>query len=306
MSLLAITKWCLYGFKDSVFGTRLIFTLDKKLHEQEKKINPNAPFERKLLSKAMQCIGAAVFIWIILCAFINMIPFVQFVTSFVNYNNEKNFWMKSLFEWIFSILVLAPFQTMLRLIASIWFNNVSTMACKARELPDSGRHLPINSIIADVLYTIVFEIVFGIQSSVAEALLSFNWFLQMVSRVVHQSLIFAMYACEYKWFTMNLMLNERVHILTTSWPYYLGFGLPMHLLNELALSFNFSSYDRTALACSYLAFFPFMIVSGTFTSAPCLEDIKNNWGKCPIANPSVQVCEKLFGKFSGWFKARMR
>ena len=41
MSLLAITKWCLYGFKDSVFGTRLIFTLDKKLHEQEKKINPN-------------------------------------------------------------------------------------------------------------------------------------------------------------------------------------------------------------------------------------------------------------------------
>ena len=90
----------------------------------------------------------------------------------------------------------------------------------------------------------------------------------MVSRVVHQSLLFAMYACEYKWSTMGLQLNERVHILTASWPYYLGFGLPMHFMNEAALRCNFSTYDRTALICSYLAFFPFMIVSGTFTSAP--------------------------------------
>ena len=46
--------------------------------------------------------------------------FLQFVTSFINHKNEKYFWMKSLIEWIFSILVLVPFNTTLRLIASIW------------------------------------------------------------------------------------------------------------------------------------------------------------------------------------------
>lgn len=41
MAFLTIIKWCLKGFYDSVSGALLIFTLDKKLHEIEKKQKPD-------------------------------------------------------------------------------------------------------------------------------------------------------------------------------------------------------------------------------------------------------------------------
>ena len=85
--------------------------------------------------------------------------------------------------------------------------------------------------ISDTVFTIVVEMIFLVQGSLA-ALLPIK-ILGGVLNPLHLCLLHSLYSFEYKWFSQGLSLHKRLAFVETNWPYFLGFGLPLAVLTSM-------------------------------------------------------------------------
>jgi len=276
------------GLKDSITNVFLIISLDRKHHEMQKKANNNpGPFERKLLKGVFNSVGVSLFLWFSVCAFVNVLPALRWLTLKLGNQNEDNFmFIEHILHNLFSILWILPLSTLSKFICSFWFTDVSKLAYTMRYgRPHTSS---VSLIIADIIYTIIFEIIFLLQTYIVGYILTDFYWLHHIAMAVHWCLLYSLYSFEYKWFNMGITFDKRLMILQTRWPYFLGFGLPMYLISNASVPY----YQSTASACLYLSSFPFFIVSGTFSSAP-----KSPWHSLNICVPSSIVCSTIFTKF---------
>lgn len=88
--------------------------------------------------------------------------------------------------------------------------------------------------------------------------------LSYVLFCVHHCLLYALYAFEYKWFNMGLDVRLRILMVETHWPYFCGFGTPLFVLTSLTYSF----YPTVISACVFSLLFPFFIISATKAGTP--------------------------------------
>jgi len=122
----------------------------------------------------------------------------------------------------------------------------------------------LSNMIADLLFSVLVQIVFLLQCAVINQfpISGANYLLNLI----HCSLLHAWYAFEYKWINFGWDVKKRLLQLHTFWPYYVGFGLPMHLITTELVNY-LSEYKQGILGgCLFSAFFPVMIVSAISTS----------------------------------------
>lgn len=89
----------------------------------------------------------------------------------------------------------------------------------------------ISKLIADVLFSLVVQVLFLVQSMVVR-LLPINY-VGVILCFVHLCLLYSLYSFEYKWFNMGWELHKRLTYIESNWPYFIGFGMPLAILTQL-------------------------------------------------------------------------
>jgi len=152
----------------------------------------------------------------------------------------------------FSTLWILPFFLLSKVVNAIWFQDIADLAFRSSQ----GRplvNLSISVMIADTVFSIVVETLFLVQGKVF-SLVPIK-ILGAALNLVHQCLLHSLYCFEYKWFSQGIELHRRLDYVETSWPYFLGFGLPLAVVTSLPES-------QVMAGCVFSILFPLFIVSG--------------------------------------------
>lgn len=100
----------------------------------------------------------------------------------------------------------------------------------------SGRRsnvsLGLSKSVADFIFSTVVETLFLIQAIT----LTYTpiYILGYLLYLLHLSLLYSLYAFEYKWGEMGWEIHKRLTYVETNWPYFVGFGLPLVLFTQLS------------------------------------------------------------------------
>jgi len=184
---------------------------------------------------------------------------------------------------IFNSLWLLPLFVVSKIVCSFWFNEVAEncyfVTYKKVVQPQS-----ISVFIADLLFSIIVQLVFLIQCAIINCFPIFG--VNYLLNLVHCSLLHAWYAFEFKWINFGWDVTSRLDQLHTFWPYYVGFGLPMHLIMNELVDY-LSDYKKGILSgCLFSAFFPILIVSAISSSRE-LKVESSSTIKLRLFQPSV-------------------
>lgn len=163
-------------------------------------------------------------------------------------------WMQPFLSCLFGMIWVMPLFFLSRIVNSLWFQVckiflfqfiqiISVYHLPIQDIADSafkfrkGRPQLIPSIsklIADVLFSLVVQVLFLLQGMVVR-LLPINY-VGVILCFVHLCLLYSLYSFEYKWFNMGWELHKRLTYIETNWPYFIGFGMPLAILTQLSNS----------------------------------------------------------------------
>ena len=207
------------------------------------------------------------------------------------YNDSKDFegvlrYVGLLLDFFIRFAWIIPLYIICKIINGFWFTDI------AEEIFELYYGKPklfqsIGMVTADFIYAVILETVFLLQAFVIQFL--FTSALGWLIYGVHQSLLYALYAFEYKWFYMGLNLRKRIKIIEENWPYFAGFGLPYFLATQLV----YTNYSGIASGYVFAIAFQFMLICAMRASVP-RSDVGH---KLPIFQPSVWLCSCLFTSF---------
>uniref|UniRef100_K1QPA2 Etoposide-induced protein 2.4-like protein n=1 Tax=Magallana gigas TaxID=29159 RepID=K1QPA2_MAGGI len=137
---------------------------------------------------------------------------------------------------------------------SLWNGGVFLDIADAAYVRSRGRPTPINLsvLVADLLFSVLLQAFFLIQSTLA-TFLPIPGVGYLVG-FIHMSLLYSLYAFEYKWFNMGWEVHKRLAYIESYWPYFLGFGIPLAFLTSMSASAVISG-------CIFSILFPLFILS---------------------------------------------
>ena len=198
-------------------------------------------------------------------------------------SSQDDMWYYAEFAsyFFFNVFLILPLTLINKLAAGIWLLEIANLVYRHHY----GQPKPFPSFsvaLADFLYSIPLSFIFFVQGNAFNYLLVQSLGLHHLFYCFHISILYSLYAFEYKWYYMGIDLRVRLQLIEKNWPYFLGFGFPLYLATHLVSS-TYSGY-------TYSSLFPFMVVSATRVSAPTTDVVV----KLPILKPSAWLCSFLF------------
>lgn len=100
-----------------------------------------------------------------------------------------------------------------------------------------GRPQAISSVsrsIADTVFSVLVQVLFLLQAMVVSCLPTPA---ATLLSTLHMAMLYSLYCFEYKWVNMGWELHRRLTFIENNWPYFVGFGLPLHFLTSFADSY---------------------------------------------------------------------
>ncbi|XP_059472976.1 etoposide-induced protein 2.4 homolog [Neocloeon triangulifer] len=250
------------GLYDSSMGFLTLANLDKKIQERElqtpvrRQTNKKdaKPAERpKVLERTLQCclLNGGVFLASILVFDYILLPSMKRVLFLLGTDQYMWSWTKSLLSWTFGAVWVLPIFLLSKMINALWFQDIADSAYRYSR----GRPVMMASIsktIADFLFSLLVQSLFLLQAMLVSTLPLYP--MGEILSMVHMSLLYSLYAFEYKWFNMGWELHKRLTFIETQWPYFLGFGLPLTIVTSISASYIING-------CLFSILFPWFIVS---------------------------------------------
>lgn len=202
----------------------------------------------------------------------------------------------------FNLLWLLPLFIVSKIVCSLWFGEVAEN-CYFITYGKAATPAKISTFIADLLFSVLVQLIFLIQCSIVAQFPVKG--MNIVLEVLHCSLIHSWYAFEYKWLNFGWDIRKRLIQLHTFWPYYVGFGLPMHLVTT-QLVLWLSDYKQGILSgCLFSTAFPLLIIAAISSSRELTLDADSTI-VLRIFEPSVSVTDWLMVKLQKFKFARRK
>jgi len=314
----------LYGFKDSIWHLFNVFSLDRhvaqhidKRTEKKERLLLATPKtlrrqarlwlnRHKVLKCIMWCTSLSIVIYTSIFFFYSLVlPLLQ-SAAVATTQTTVNLFPKSLTEnfqvlWnrveivlsvTFNLLWLLPLFVVSKIVCSLWFGEVAEN-CYFITYGKPATPTRISTFIADLLFSVVVQLIFLVQCGIV-ALIPLNG-VNVVFEVVHCALLHSWYAFEYKWLNFGWDINSRLKQLHTYWPYYVGFGLPMHLVTTQLVHILSDHKHNILNGCIFSTAFPMLIISAIASSRELNVD-NHSTIVIKIFEPSVTVANWLMVK----------
>uniref|UniRef100_A0AC35TU27 Etoposide-induced protein 2.4 n=1 Tax=Rhabditophanes sp. KR3021 TaxID=114890 RepID=A0AC35TU27_9BILA len=210
--------------------------------------------------------------WNIIC--IGIFAFFEYFCNYLNTQPNGTVYDGYNFLTIFATGCKIIPYAFIRIFSVLWHSDISNAALRYLNATQTNSRVIFKS--ADFLYSIIIEIVFGLQ-------IVLIYYLPAVINIpvfIHCCLLNALYCFEYSWMSADIKCSERVEKIHKSWPYFIGFGL---LLTSPTLYVQSSIVNN----CIFAALFPFFIISGYLSN-----------DKAPIRSA---ICRIPFFKYTTQF-----
>uniref|UniRef100_A0A0K0FI36 Etoposide-induced protein 2.4 homolog (inferred by orthology to a human protein) n=1 Tax=Strongyloides venezuelensis TaxID=75913 RepID=A0A0K0FI36_STRVS len=180
-----------------------------------------------------------------------------------------------------------------RILSILWHSDVSNTALRYRGVISCDSS-PFSVKAADFIFTIVFELVFNIQTVLLKYL-PFPVVINNILIFIHSSLLNSLYSFEYYWMALGWSAQRRIATIENSWPYFVGFGA------ILAFASTFS--ESTVInGCIFASLFPFFIISGYLNNfTPARREIPS----IAFFKFSFLIADKLSYRIFGSLKRAM-
>lgn len=289
------------GMRDSILGIAAIYHLDKARREEDQvaKTNSQQPEtvlsrrrraqagfmkpnnrreEPRVIHRILQCSGlnGGVFGMSIAAFHYIFLPGLEELMKILfggtpGLASRVWYFMQPVLLTTFGALWVLPLFVLSRIVNSLWFQDIADSAYRHLQ----GRPQPstsISKLVADTLFSILIQILFLIQSMLVSRLPIPP--IGEVASILHLSLLYSLYAFEYKWCNMGWVLHRRLSYLEHNWPYFVGFGMPLAVLTSLSSTIVISG-------CIFSILFPLFILSAN------------------QATPMTGTCEYPLQLFSG-------
>jgi etoposide-induced 2.4 mRNA len=271
----------IHGFKDSYYGIIKFLKEEKKLsaaskdliNNNSKNFNKNKFLQNyvKLKQRIIQsCILNGLFLLSCILIFnYILMPLLNFIIYQINSNNYYlliHSYLNKFIYFSFSFIWIMPVFLLSKIFNVLCYQDIADCAYLKRYKRLLNTDSTISYIIADSIFSCILQIIFLIQSSIFIYIPIY--FLNVLLFHLHISLLYALYAFEYKWFNMGWKIKERLKYIELKWPYFFGFGLSLSVLTSL-----FDSYIINATLFAFL--FPVLLLSAI--EADCNElNVKRN------------------------------
>ncbi|KAJ3658915.1 hypothetical protein Zmor_010629 [Zophobas morio] len=299
-----------WGMYDSFKGTYTLFHLDKELNRRRlSRYSPthsNSPVRRRqsesrdqtpvrtlqkheestVMSRILQCglLNGAIFLCSIIFFESAFLPCMNMVIMFL-FGQESSsglsvwFWIDLLLRIFFQTTWVVPLFTISKFINNLWFQDIGQSAYRYSR-GRSNTSLGLSKSVADFIFSAVVEVIFLVQAM----LMTYNpiYYLGYGLYLIHLSLLYSLYAFEYKWGEMGWEIHRRLTCIETHWPYFIGFGLPLAMLTQLSDSFIISG-------CVFSMLFPVYIISANEANP-----VAESCSRIKIFSPVIAVTNALF------------
>ena len=193
--------------------------------------------------------------------------------------------LQRMLTYAFNVLWLIPAFIISKFVNCYWFRETADVVFKKltkKTQPMPG--LPLSRSISDVLFSLVVQIFFLIQSTLI--LLLPVPVVNVVLGHLCLCLLYSFYAFEYAWIYRNLTVKQRIERIQLFWPYFLGFGLPLTILSTQM------STSMIVNECIFSILFPFAIVAAT--SVKLRERVVVSPSNTPIVYLNIfSICIRL-------------
>lgn len=208
-----------------------------------------------MLERTLQCclLNGGVFLASILVFDYILLPSMKSILFLLGTDQYMWWWTKSLLSWTFGAVWILPIFLLSKMINALWFqvkHNLILMLTHhpylffPQDIADSayrysrGRPIMMSSVsktIADFLFSLLVQSLFLLQAMLVSNLPLYP--LGEILCMIHMSLLYSLYAFEYKWFNMGWELHKRLTFIETQWPYFIGFGLPLTIVTSRSTSY---------------------------------------------------------------------
>lgn len=214
----------------------------------------------KIVQNVLQCVllnGGVYLLSVLMFEYI-LLPGIGFIFIFAFGKNSFVTgtvwsWVKYVMVLIFQTAWLVPLFLLSKVINTLWFQDIADSAYRHTR----GRPVPFPSksiYFADSVFSVVVQCFFLIQATLTSYIIPI-YPLGQALYTVQMALLYSLYCFEYKWFNMGWVLHQRLSFLEENMPYFIGFGLPLAVLTQLANSWLING-------CVFSILFPLFIISG--------------------------------------------
>ncbi|KAH9509268.1 Etoposide induced 2.4 mRNA [Bulinus truncatus] len=244
----AIKCWRDEAVADKQAPPKMFSELLKKRSELKKKKEPEGTM-MDIIWNTVTTAGVALLITFLIqsgCSYIGSLFGDSFSSGFV------------ISEYILHFLWWFPSMAVIKLTSIINNNEVADKVFLYKY--GKPKFTSVGTTVSEFIFSSIYQFIFIIQASIVCVLVPWAW-LANLSEWLHYSLFYALYAFEYKWALLGIPGHTRVAQIENNWPYYLAFGLPIHL----AVGYWESLYTRTM---AFTLIFPFSILGATAAGPP--------------------------------------
>lgn len=291
------------GLRDSLQGATVLFTLDKNIQERENQLRQHTPRRHRdtqqpsVMKRMMQCCGlnGGLFGLSMFLFEYGLLPTLSMLLTLL-FGSESGTgqlvwsWLQPALSCIFGAIWVVPLFLLSKFINNLWFQDIANSAYRYSR----GRPVMLSNfskLIADFLFSILVQTLFLIQSYLVSLLPLAV--LGKAFALLHTCLLYSLYSFEYKWINMGWELHHRLTFIESNWPYFIGFGLPLTVLTNLANSYFVSG-------CVFSILFPLFIISGNEASPET--------GACTfplqLFSPVIAISNAIFNRSIGSASSR--